>query len=144
MGASAWSVRGRFDGDPEAALDAMKARVFEEGDYLWEEDEIGRPDSIDELYEVETVQESGTHSVLDVHEFISATGEDDFGTIRPLTDAELVAAFGTEEPSVADFDELDKAGRLPYERRPRWSANCALLYENDVAVELAIWGVSGD
>ena len=143
MGASVWSVRGRFDGDPEAALEGMKARAFAEGDYLWEEDELGRPDTLEELYETESVQESGTHSVLDVHEFISATGEDDFGTIRPLTDAELLAAFGTEEPSVALFDELDKAGRLPY-NRPRWSAHCALLYEDDVAVELAIWGYSGD
>lgn len=144
MGGSSWSVRGRFDGDPDAALDAMKARVFEEGDYLWEDTGLGRPDSVEELYELESAQEAGTHSVLDVHEFIGATGEDDFGTIRPLTDAELLATFGTDEPSVAAFDELDKAHRLPYGLQPRWSANCALLYENDIAVELAIWGVSGD
>ncbi|MEV6907012.1 hypothetical protein [Amycolatopsis sp. NPDC051071] len=144
MGASYWSDRGRFDGDPERALTALKARVFAENDYLWQDDETEPPDTLEELQETETFLEGGTHSVLDVHHFVGATGEDDFGTIRPLTDAELSAAFGTEEPSVAAFDELAKENRLPYESLPRWSARCALLYDGDIAVELAIWGISGD
>ncbi|WP_410655512.1 hypothetical protein [Amycolatopsis sp. lyj-112] len=143
MGASAWSVRGRFEGDPDGALAALKARVFAESDYLWQDDETGPPDTLEELQETETFREGGTHSVLDVHYFVGATGEDDFGTIRPLSDAELAAGFGTEEPSVAAFDELAKENRLPQEV-PRWSARCALLYDGDTAVELAIWGISGD
>ncbi len=143
MGASYWSIRGRFDGDPDRTLAALKARVFAENDYLWQDDEAEPPDTLEELQETETFQEAGTHSVLDVHYFIGATGEDDFGTIRPLSDAELTDAFGTEEPSVAGFDELAKENRLPYDP-PRWSARCALLYDGDTAVELAIWGISGD
>ncbi|MFD8497400.1 hypothetical protein [Amycolatopsis sp. NPDC059657] len=141
MGASYWTYRGKFDGDPMKTLHEIRERIFLERDYLWEEDEP-HPASVEELMANEMTQECGTHSALDVSRFIAADDPDDFGTIRPLTSAQLIAAFGTEDPTIADYEREQNADLLYL--APRWSATCALLYENGTAVELALWGISGD
>jgi hypothetical protein len=124
-------------------LRAIQERIFAEGDYYRYDDDAPVPGSIKELLEDPNTQEEGTHSVMDVYRFIGQSAEDDYGTIKHLTAAELMAAFGTEKPSVADYDRLVAADKLPY-GKPRWSAGCAFLYEDGKAVELAIWGITGD
>ena len=124
-------------------LRAIQARIFAKGDYYRYDDEVPPPGSIEELLEDPDTQEEGTHSVLDVHQFIGQSAVDDYGTIKHLTAAELIAAFGTGKPSVADYDRLVAANKLPYDK-PRWSAGSAFLYQDGKAVELAIWGVTGD
>ncbi|MEC3979610.1 hypothetical protein [Amycolatopsis sp. H20-H5] len=125
-----------------ATLREIRDRIFAAGDYLWEEDEP-RPGSVEELFENPDVQEEGTHSALDVYRFIGQSDQDDFGTVKHLTADELTAAFGTQKPSPADYERLVAANGLPYDK-PRWSAGCAFLYQDGKAVELAIWGHTGD
>ena len=143
MGASGWKYRGEFDGDPVKTLHAIQKRIFESGDYLWEEedDDEPRPATVEELWEIESVQESGTHSLMDVSEFVLPDAEPGIGAIRPLNPAELVALFGTEQPTVADYDRI---GDMDLPEQPRWTGKCAVLYENGKPVELALWGNSGD
>ena len=86
MGASGWDYRTPYTPDLAEALEALRTKVFAENDYYWSgDDEAGRPGSIDELWEDETVQEEGTHSILDISTVIGETDEDDSYTLRPLT-----------------------------------------------------------
>ncbi|SDZ40476.1 hypothetical protein SAMN05421504_11545 [Amycolatopsis xylanica] len=142
MGASGWAYRGKFDGDPERTLAEIQQRIFLDDDYLWEDDEEPRPSSIEELLENEVIEETGTHSALDVTRFIGAGEEFDFGTIRPMSSDEILAAFGTAQPAIADFERLKNAEIVP--DLPHWSAVYTPLYADGIPVELGIWGISGD
>lgn len=87
MGASSWSYYVPYQPDLNAALEALQRRVFAEGDSWWAHGDIGkpassydnRPTAIDELFEDELVQESGTHSILDMSHVLNDGEGPEFG-----------------------------------------------------------------
>jgi hypothetical protein len=147
MGASGWQYRTKFTGDASASLHALRQRVFDDHDYyLYQEDEAAGPQwpaTMAELFADEDVQESGTHSILDVDTVTGPGEQDDFGTVRLLSPREVRAAFGTDQPTIAQFDALASTHALP-DQAPRWSGVAALLYTDGQPTEIAFWGCSGD
>ena len=68
MGASGWDYVTRYDGDVEAALEALRARVFQE-----EYGDGSSYRSIEDLYEDEEFMGTeGTHTVLDIDTVVVA------------------------------------------------------------------------
>ena len=75
MGASGWSYFVEYQPDLQTAFEALQAKVFADGDYWWavpgEWDKTAadyphRPRTREELFNDDRVQESGTHSILDM------------------------------------------------------------------------------
>ncbi|MEU4777941.1 hypothetical protein [Micromonospora sp. NPDC023633] len=147
MGASYWSYYVAYQPDLDAALDALREKVFAEGTYWWTRGELGtsagdhpqRPTDMDELYADEWVQESGTHSILDMFDVVSDGEEPDYGTVQPVTAAEALRCAGTEILTRAHVEAIDGLA----ERRA--FGRCAILH--DAAgrpEEIYFWGFSGD
>lgn len=146
MGASGWQYRTKFAGDAGASLQALRQQVFDEHDYYLFHDEGEEPHwpaTMAELFEDEDVQESGTHSIIDVFQVIEPGEPDDFGTVRLLSPQEVHAGFGTDKPTIAQFDALAGTYDLP-DDSPRWSGVAAVLYTDGQPTEIAFWGHSGD
>lgn len=150
MGASGWSYRMAFHGDIAAALEALQRQAFDDGDYYWPHDGRNpgfpvrpRPSSVEELWQDEVAQETGTHSILDVDRVIASTDTDGVGTVRPLKPEEILSYFGTCTPTPQDFDRVVGQHALP-DRMPSWSAWCMPLSVDGLPAHLAIWGFSGD
>jgi hypothetical protein len=155
MGASGWEYVVPYQRDLGAALDALRRQVFAEGDYLTPDyygevfADLPEPGSVDDLLQEqywEFMGESGTHSVIDVHEVVPAdfTGEE-FGTVRPLSEAEYAELFGSVQPSRDDFTALSNSERL-YDSVTggRWTGRAAVLWADGAPAEIAFWGISGD
>lgn len=173
MAASGWHYIVEYDPDPNAALDRLRQRVFESGeygDYYWSDLRhnfwgmpfsvklivgIGSlylaveqgvrwlarggtgPRTIDEALEI--ARESGTHSILDIDR-CSLTP--DFGVAYPLSFARRRELFGTDEPTITDWES---AGWLaPVDRLQRWTAVYFSIYEDGQPTQLAFVGCSGD
>ncbi|HEY9475531.1 MAG TPA: hypothetical protein VIS06_17000 [Mycobacteriales bacterium] len=117
--------------------------------YSWADDEQydgvhrRRYASIEELWQDEDIQESGTHTILDVCQVVGPGDPDDYGTVRPLTPTEAGRLLGTEKPTPEDFDRAVEEGTLP-DLTPRWSACCMPLFVDGQPTEIAFWGHSGD
>ena len=169
MGASGWSYFVAYEADIGAALERLKRDVFERGDYLllddwslWAEadqriaagenskvvqaerkakrDELPRPSSIAELFEWN--MESGTHSILDMTKGIANAPE--FGAVSPLTEAQLITAFGTTQPTHARVGAWAEPGTPLIELRRRWEGLYLIVYDGDSPTELYFAGFSGD
>jgi hypothetical protein len=146
VGASGWSYVVEYRGDPGAALAELRYTTLSRGDYFWDSVSDGhlgsRPASLaalDALRETEEFWEIGTHSVLDVDRVVPGpTGPE--GTVRPLSQRETVALFGTATPTRAHFDAV--AGTLPPDEG--WRGVYLLLYRDGRPTEIAFWGCSGD
>ena len=155
MGASNWEYVVPHQQDLAAALDALRRQVFASGDYLKPDyyDEVfeglPEPGSVDDLEQEqfwEFMGTSGTHSVIDVQRIVSVdfAGEE-FGTIRPLSEAESADLFGTTRPSHADFSALSNSERLyKYVTGGRWTGRAVVLWADSKPAEIAFWGYSGD
>ncbi|WP_030411417.1 hypothetical protein [Streptomyces sp. NRRL S-1448] len=149
MGASGWRYVTPYQSDFGAALRTVRAQVLASGEYFspteWG---LPAPASPGELFENPVYWEfmgtSGTHSVLDVDRVIATEEEHDFGTVRPLSVAAIRVGFGSDQPSLADFNGMDPGDLDALEEAPRWSGHCMALYEDGVPCALAFWGVSGD
>ncbi|MCL2780142.1 MAG: hypothetical protein FWD74_01385 [Actinomycetia bacterium] len=153
MGASGWEYRVPFTGSVEATLAATQERVLASGDYLWPwEDypgdpdaEVRRPATLAELAAAKQEEEfwdEGTHSILDI-ERVRADGDaDDFGTIQPLVPAELREVFGTERPTLADFQR----GRARLDDLPGepWTGRAVTIHEHGAPTQAFFFGCSGD
>jgi hypothetical protein len=120
--------------------------VFDSGDWYWHADDpiapdpdAEKPESLDDLWEDETVQEEGTHSVLDVFR-IATPGEEAHGTVLVTSEEEAEFATGRTHPTLADA--VDLVASLTEER---WVGRVAVLHDQDGRpVSLVFWGISGD
>ncbi|HVU12283.1 MAG TPA: hypothetical protein VHD90_13450 [Phototrophicaceae bacterium] len=172
MGSSSWSYFVPYDEDINAAVQRLRQQVFEHGDYLllddwelWNEsdarieagedpliveadrrtkrDALPKPGSIDELFAWN--EDSGTHSIIDMAEGASDTP--DFGTVSPLTEAELRATFGTTKPThaqIAQWEQSSPDGDPIGDLRRRWEGLYIIVYVDDAPSELYFAGFSGD
>ncbi|CAM5596583.1 hypothetical protein SAVIM338S_05328 [Streptomyces avidinii] len=135
MGASGWDYVTTYEGDVQASLDALHARVFveefgETGDY---------PDLAALWADGEFMGTGGTHTVLDVPVAAAGPGGGTRGTLRPLPADRLMHHFGPGRPTVGRYEELMAAAAratsdeeyeqsLPGEEFPNWSGLYVLLY----------------
>jgi hypothetical protein len=150
MGDSGWDYIQAFEVDLSTTMDALRRRVFDEGDYFWF-DEVPRPATLAELDALFTeepdfedpdfdlvidITTSGTHSILDVRTMGGRFG------IRPLTGAEAEALFGTATPHAQEFERADIGG---FAADRRGAGYCVALHDALGNVEaVGFWGISGD
>ncbi|MGG8408535.1 hypothetical protein ACM614_19030 [Streptomyces sp. 12297] len=156
MGASGWDYVVGYDGDAEAALARLRAGVFQE-----EYGDGARFRSLEDLYEDELVASEGTHTILDIDRVVATDDPPtrlapaDYGTLRPLALGRVVHHFGTDRPSVGQYERLVAAARgaasgEEYERsllgecRMRWTGYYVVLYSAGRPTHLGIFGFSGD
>jgi hypothetical protein len=147
MGASAWSYFVPYQPDLTAALAALREKVFAEGDYWWAGGEFGkpasayphRPSTMEELFADDAVQESGTHSILDMVRVLAEGEQPDYGTVEPVTRAEALTHAGTERLTREHVEAIDNL------IRGRWFGRCAVLHDaGGHPAEIYFWGYSGD
>ena len=141
MGASGWDYSVPYQKDLGLAFAGLQREVFQKHDYYWAGEDEGEPwpSTEEELWGNEDVQETGTHSILDVVRVIGAEEKAHDGTLRPVTEDEAFRLFGTRKPTRAD---MPKPIDLPCER---WQARCTVLHTHQGAPqEIYFWGVSGD
>lgn len=136
MGASGWDYVTKYEGDVQASLDALHARVFAE-----EFGETGDYADLAELWaDAEFMGTGGTHTVLDVPLAAAETGGPAEGVLRPLPADRLLHHFGAARPTVARYRELTAAAEramsqeeyeqsLLGEEFPIWSGLYVLLYD---------------
>ncbi|MGW6397350.1 hypothetical protein [Streptomyces sp. NPDC055134] len=135
MGASGWDYYVPYQEDLNAALQQLRHEVFEAGDYHWEP----RPQSLKELWEDESVQESGTHSILDIFRVVGPDDTPDYNTVVPVTGEEACESLGTDKLTRAHVKDFDV---FP---RSRWIGRCAVLHDDEGnPQEIHSWGHSGD
>ncbi|MER7464530.1 hypothetical protein [Streptomyces sp. NPDC097981] len=150
MGASDWDYVTDYEGSVEESLTALQARVFVE-----EFGEIGDYPDLAALWtDHEFMGTQGTHTILDVVRVVPGPDEVD-GAVRPLAADRLLHHFGTDRPTVAQYEEaLARAGRamnhqeyaesLSAEADLRWSGLYVLLYTGDEPTHVGFHGSSGD
>jgi hypothetical protein len=158
MGASTWGYVTPYRGSVEATLKALHDEVFQE--LFGDDEEYG---SLDELYADEELGESGTHSILDVHRIVETTEppqqrEADYFTLRPLPTTRLVHHFGTDRPTVQQYEDAmarayDAVRTRPLwaedttllgEDRMRWTGVYVVLYTDSQPTHVGFFGSSGD
>ncbi|MEU8179238.1 hypothetical protein AB0B85_22490 [Micromonospora sp. NPDC049044] len=147
MGASGWKYFVAYQPDLDAALDALRDEVFAEGRYWWARGEIpssasdypNRPATMKELFDDESVQESGTHSILDVYRVLDEGETPEFGTVEPVSAAEALRHAGTERLTREHVDAIEGLAAQG------WFGRCAVLHDaQGEPEEIYFWGYSGD
>ncbi|CCK25650.1 hypothetical protein BN159_1271 [Streptomyces davaonensis JCM 4913] len=157
MGASGWDYVTAYDGDVEAALEALQARVFQE-----EYGDGSQYRSMEDLYEdAEFMGNEGTHTILDIDRVVALdippmqSCVSDYNTLRPLALSRVVHHFGTDRPTVEQYETLVAAANqvatheehvrtLLGECRMRWTGYYVVLRSDDKPTHLGIFGFSGD
>ena len=99
MGGEPYEYVVPYREDVQAALEELRAAVFERGEYHGAE---ARPKSIADA--VRRSGDSGTRSILDI-ERVSRTP--DYCRAAPLTPDEMQRYFGTESPTVQMVQDCD-------------------------------------
>ncbi|MFG2969149.1 hypothetical protein ACGFZS_38360 [Streptomyces sp. NPDC048288] len=136
-----------YQEDLDAALRQLRWEVFEAGDYYWvnggdwrpEEERELRPRSLEALWEDELVQETGTHSILDIFHVLGPDDTPDYNTVEPVTAAEAQELLGVDKLTRAHVKDFDV---FP---RSRWIGRCAVLHDDaGNPREIFFWGHSGD
>jgi hypothetical protein len=147
VGASEWNYYVPYQENLGAALDHLRRKVFEAGDYWWVHGPQwgpvgqmeGRPQTIEELWEDEHVHTEGTHSILDIFRVIRPDEEPDYMTVKPISAAEAMEHLGVEKLTRAHVPKFDVFPRW------RWYGRCAVLHDdNGQPQEIYFWGHSGD
>ncbi|MFB6678789.1 hypothetical protein ACFCWG_41570 [Streptomyces sp. NPDC056390] len=154
MGASGWGYVTPYRGSVEATLNALHDDVFQE--LYGDGDEYG---SLDELYaDKEFMGEEGTHSILDVQRIVETTEPSDYFTLRPLPTARLAHHFGTDRPTVEQYEDAmaraceamntrplwDEDTTLLGEDKMRWTGVYVVLYTDSQPTHVGFFGSSGD
>ena len=150
MGASGWEYLVPYQADLQAALNDLRRRVFESGDYVspvtWG---LVAPESVEALaqqeYYWQFMGENGTHSIIDVLTVVPyEMGEQEFGTVCAFTDEEYEDYFGSTRPARADWDRFRDDPLLHEYVAERWTGRAMVLWADDAPSEIAFWGYSGD
>ena len=150
VGASGWEYMVPYQSDMAEALASLRRLVFAEGSYV-NPSELGlrAPATVDELEQEpywEFMGTSGTHSILDVLSVVPADDdEQEYATIRPLTDREYRELWGNPQPTRDDFGRVSNSAQLhEYVDAGRNTGRAAVLWADGSPSEIAFWGYSGD
>ncbi|MFF3243400.1 hypothetical protein ACFYWY_06635 [Streptomyces sp. NPDC002870] len=157
MGASGWDYVTEHKGGIQASLDALHAQVFQE-----EYGDGATYRSLADLHaDHEFMGQEGTHSILDIDRVVHTTDApqrgkaSDYGTLRPLAADRIVHHFGTNRPTVRQYEKVLAAAHgatdhqeyeqsLLGECRMRWTGLYVLLYAGKEPTHVGIFGFSGD
>lgn len=132
MGGEPWFHTAPYQRDIPAALEALRQRVFAEGEYRGSEEE---PASIEEA--LENMDADGTASILDIDHVAE---EPEPTGLTVLAPADVKRYFGTERPTRADVEQAEDF----WEDIGRGEAVCVVLYNGDRPSELYFAGYSFD
>jgi hypothetical protein len=159
MGASGWNYVTPYRGSVEATLEALHDEVFQQ--LYGDGEEYG---SLQELYaDEEFMGEEGTHSILDVYRIVETTEppkghRNDYFAVRPLAPDRLVHHFGTDRPTVQQYEDamahaydamrtrhpMKADTTLLSEDRMRWTGVYVILHTDGEPTHVAFFGSSGD
>lgn len=154
MGASSWSCVEPWSGSVEATFAAAQAREFVRvfgglpaQDRPADLAELWSGDEFDETTWAGFMCAQGTHSILDIYEFVPAAVDFDSLpeglTMRQAPAVEVAEAFGHGRPSRAEFERLPLRSPL-FGDDGRGTGRCVVLYEAGAPSAVAFWGHSGD
>jgi hypothetical protein len=132
MGAEPWFHVAPYQSDIPAALEALRQRVFAEGEYRGSEED---PASIEEA--LENMDADGTASILDIDHVAE---EPEPTGLTVLAPADAKRYFGTEWPTRADVEQAEDF----WEDIGRGEAVCVVLYNGARPSELYFAGYSFD
>jgi hypothetical protein len=170
VGASGWSYTVPYQDDIDAALQDLRWQVYRSDDYYKQPDDpsldltesefvatlgsrdsdgiydfildewrisrsLPRPSDPDTLLNFQ--RDSGTHSIIDIRRVDREPG---YYVAAPLADADLVAVFGTTQPSL---DQV-KTTSSPVLGRGRWHGTYIVAYDNGQPSHIHFFGYSGD
>ncbi|MFE1957540.1 hypothetical protein [Streptomyces sp. NPDC059479] len=128
-----------YQEDLETAFVELRRKVFEERDYYWVHKGDPWPESFEELWADEIVQEAGTHSILDIFRIIGPDDDPDDNTLEPVTEDEALRVLGTAKLTRAHVPEFEAFAYA------RWQGRCAVLHDElGEPREIYFWGASGD
>ncbi|MFF4231191.1 hypothetical protein [Streptomyces sp. NPDC001820] len=159
MGASGWNYVTPYRGSVKATLESLHDEVFQQ--LYGDGEEYG---SLEELYaDEEFMGEEGTHSILDVYRIVETTTppkerRKDYFTLRPLTPERLLHHFGTDYPTVQNYEDamaqahdamrtrhpMETDTTLLSEDRMRWTGIYVILHSDGEPTHVAFFGSSGD
>src|SRR3954469_14259993 len=117
MGGEPWFHVAPYQSDVPAALEALRQRVFAEGEYRGSEAE---PATIEEA--LPNMDADGTASILDIDH---VADQPEPPHVTPLPPAEAKKYFGTERPTRADVEQADEF----WDDIGRGEAVCVVLLE---------------
>ncbi|CAG6393402.1 hypothetical protein NMG29_02310 [Streptomyces cocklensis] len=147
MGASGWDYSVPYQEDVVGAFEGLRRKVFEERDYYWVsgadwrpvEDRLPWPETVEELWADEIVQEAGTHSILDIFRIIGQDEKPDHFTMKQVTEEEALRVLGIRKLTRAHVPRLEEFDHW------RWYGRCAVLHDDQgEPQEIYFWGYSGD
>ena len=164
MGASSWHYVVDYQEDVGAAFEALRLRVFEQGEFLdptqtleqilprigeiapkevaaqyrakLEHWKANPPQTIDAL--LERAAESGTHSILDVERIATKSG---FGNVRPLRADRIAELTGSAQPTLA---QIEQAAYTILEDVDRGEGVVLTAFDAGRPSSLVFLGISGD
>ena len=132
MGAEPYDYTVSYDPDIQGALDKLRKRVFDSGDYNGAEFNPATPEAALEMTDAD-----GTRSILDIQRISDAP---DFNCAAPFTSDELKRYFGTDKPTKAMLDQSPEF----WEDLGRGMARYVILYESDEPTQIYFAGYSFD
>lgn len=152
MGASGWEYDVVFEEDISGALEKLRQKVFDDGNYYNPIEEMcqlmrreySKPRSIAELFSPrdpdfqEAIGFGGTGSILDVTDISENPRH---GCMSPISAATLVEKTGSDKPCAQHVDILRN---WVYENCERGLGYYFVVYTNDVPTNIYFVGVSGD
>ncbi len=132
MGGHPYQYMVEYEPDIQAALNKLRQKVFDSGDYFGSEMNPLTP-----MAAIEASDGTGTRSILDIMEISEEPG---FCSASPLGHDELVAYFGTPKPTKAMLDQSDEF----WEDIDRGMARYVILYQDDQPTHIYFAGYSFD
>src|SRR5215831_1554438 len=137
MGAELWMYFVPYQQDFQKALEELREQEFQAGRYYPVNDENfqeyfdEQPESIEEAREL--ADADGTRSILDIDR---VGDEADYGVVRRLTEKEIIAYFGTKEPT----RDVVEANSDFFEDIERGQGVCFVVYQDGAPSELVFAG----
>ncbi len=132
MGAEPYDYTVPYEPDIQEALDRLRKRVFDSGDYNGAEFNPATPQAALEMTDAD-----GTRSILDIQR-VSDTP--DFSCAAPFTSDELKRYFGTDKPTKAMLDQSPDF----WEDLDRGMARYVILHESGEPTQIYFAGYSFD
>jgi hypothetical protein len=133
MGAEPYSYLVDYEEDVQSALNKLRRKVFESGEFATADLNPGTPEEA-----LEMADEDGTASILDI---MTVSDEPELCTASPFSKQELEEVYGTDQPTVAmledNFDDL-------WEEIERGMARYVIAYEEAKPSKIFFAGYSFD
>ena len=148
MGASSWNYLVPWQPDPLDALGQLRAEVFTAGTWYWVHGDARQPCCIGELRRDKDVQQTGTHSILDIDGIADGppNAHEHVGFSVEVTADDAERVFGTRHPSAADLDRIGgpSSRHLDELLVARGIGRHLTLYTGETPTQLLFFGYSGD